>query len=290
MACGYDFYGQCSLPILKAGLTYTQVTAGSTHTGLLRSDGTAVACGFNQDGQCIIPACPEGLSYTNVAAGGYHTIVLRSDGAALAFGQVFYRQCAIPDLPEGLTYIQAAGGALHSALLRSDGTAVGCGGMVDGQCDLPPLEGGLTYTSTLGRKLVLQASFAGTSLQLMTMDGQELGRIDAIATDGLSDVYARDQQMLQTMLAGGRGGTVFHPHPQPLGHRKSWLAHALQPQGSLQIDGGACKALCDKGASLLLVGITDLAGEFQANQPVLILDQDGREVARALSSLIYNQG
>jgi glutamate 5-kinase len=95
----------------------------------------------------------------------------------------------------------------------------------------------------------------------------------------------RDQQMLETMLAGGRGGTVFHPHPQPLGHRKSWLAHALQPQGSLQIDGGACKALCDKGASLLLVGITDLAGEFQANQPVLILDQDGREVARGLSSL-----
>ena len=95
----------------------------------------------------------------------------------------------------------------------------------------------------------------------------------------------RDQHTLETMLAGGRGGTVFHPHPQPLGHRKSWLAHALQPQGSLHIDGGACQALCDKGASLLLVGITHLTGEFQANQPVRILDQEGHEMARGLSSL-----
>jgi glutamate 5-kinase len=95
----------------------------------------------------------------------------------------------------------------------------------------------------------------------------------------------RDQHTLETMLAGGRGGTVFHPHPQPIGHRKSWLAHALQPQGSLKIDGGACQALCDKGASLLLVGITDITGEFQANQPVRILDQEGHEVARGLSSL-----
>ena len=44
-------------------------------------------------------------------------------------------------------------------------------------------------------------------------------------------------------------------------------------------------ALCDKGASLLLVGITDITGEFQANQPVRILDQEGDEVARGLSSL-----
>ena len=94
----------------------------------------------------------------------------------------------------------------------------------------------------------------------------------------------RDQLTLETMLAGGRGGTVFHPHPKPLGLRKSWLAHALQPQGSLHIDAGACKALSDKGASLLLVGITELTGEFQANQPVRILNPDGHEVARGLSS------
>ena len=95
----------------------------------------------------------------------------------------------------------------------------------------------------------------------------------------------RDQGMLERVLSGGRGGTVFHPHPQPLGQRKSWLAHALHPQGSLRIDVGACRALRHQGASLLLVGITDVSGEFKANQPVLILDHDGHEVARGLSSI-----
>ncbi len=94
----------------------------------------------------------------------------------------------------------------------------------------------------------------------------------------------RDQGMLGRMLAGGRGGTVFHPHPEPLGQRKSWLAHALQPIGSLQIDPGACEALKSKGASLLLVGITDLSGDFKVNQSVSIVDHEGTEVARGLSS------
>ncbi len=94
----------------------------------------------------------------------------------------------------------------------------------------------------------------------------------------------RDQGTIENLLAGGRGGTVFHPHPHPLGLRKSLLAHAFQTQGSLQIDAGACKALCNKGASLLLVGIIELKGEFQANQPVLILDSEEQEVARGLSS------
>ena len=96
----------------------------------------------------------------------------------------------------------------------------------------------------------------------------------------------RDQHTLETMLAGGRGGTVFHPHPQPIGHRKSWLAHALQPQGSLKIDGGACQGAV-RQRCLLAFGWNYRAssGEFQANQPVRILDQEGHEVARGLSSL-----
>lgn len=35
---------------------------------------------------------------------------------------------------------------------------------------------------------------------------------------------------------------------------------------------------------MLLVGIIELKGEFQANQPVLILDSEEQEVARGLSS------
>ncbi|CAK0901333.1 unnamed protein product [Prorocentrum cordatum] len=63
-ACGLNFAGQCDVPALPAGLTYTQVAAGGGHTVLLRSDGTAAACGLNGDGQCDLPALPAGLTYT----------------------------------------------------------------------------------------------------------------------------------------------------------------------------------------------------------------------------------
>ena len=78
---------------------------------------------------------------------------------------------------------------------------------------------------------------------------------------------------------------MFHPHPEPLGNRKSWLAHALQPLGSLQLDAGACQALQYRGASLLLVGVKAVEGQFGANQPIQMLDPKGVEVARGLSSM-----
>ena len=63
----------------------------------------------------------------------------------------------------------------------------------------------------------------------------------------------RDPARLEALLQGERGGTVFHPHPEPLGNRRSWLAHVLRPEGELQLDAGACTALQHRGASLLLV-------------------------------------
>ena len=95
----------------------------------------------------------------------------------------------------------------------------------------------------------------------------------------------RDPTRLHALLQGERGGTVFHPHPEPLGNRRSWLAHALQPQGQLVLDAGACRALLERGASLLLVGITSVDGVFDANQPVTLCDPDGAELGRGLCLL-----
>ncbi len=95
----------------------------------------------------------------------------------------------------------------------------------------------------------------------------------------------RNPTVLDELLNGSRGGTVFHPHPQPMRNRKSWLAHALKPVGRITIDQGACKALLHKGASLLLVGIIDIEGNFDGNQPVTINDENGNEIARGISSL-----
>ena len=44
-------------PPLDEGMSYTQVSAGSVHTVLLRSDGSVVAFGGNDVEQCDIPSC-----------------------------------------------------------------------------------------------------------------------------------------------------------------------------------------------------------------------------------------
>jgi len=54
MACGRNADGQCDIPGLEDGVTYSQVSAGGFHTVLLRSDGRAVACGSKRCGQCNI--------------------------------------------------------------------------------------------------------------------------------------------------------------------------------------------------------------------------------------------
>ena len=59
VAFGHNDKGQCDIPKLSEGLTYTQVSAGYEHTVLLRSDGTAIAFGRNDKGQCDIPELSE---------------------------------------------------------------------------------------------------------------------------------------------------------------------------------------------------------------------------------------
>jgi glutamate 5-kinase len=95
----------------------------------------------------------------------------------------------------------------------------------------------------------------------------------------------RDPSRLEDLLQGGRGGTVFHPSREPLGNRRSWLAHVLKPEGELHLDAGACQALRDRGASLLQVGIMAVSGDFEANQAVTLLDPDGLELGRGLCSI-----
>ena len=95
----------------------------------------------------------------------------------------------------------------------------------------------------------------------------------------------RDPAVLEALLAGEPLGTLFRPSPQPLADRQAWLAHALLPQGSLTIDAGAERALRERGASLLAVGIRAIEGTFSRRDAVRLLSLDGRELGRGLTAL-----
>ena len=89
-------------------------------------------------------------------------------------------------------------------------------------------------------------------------------------------------------LLAGRGGTLFWPTGSRTSTRLLWLEHASTPRGRVHLDEGAVRAVCERGASLLPAGITQVSGEFCAGDPVELVDPAGTAVARGL--VAYDAG
>ena len=76
-------------------------------------------------------------------------------------------------------------------------------------------------------------------------------------------------------LAGEQVGTLFAPTGRRPSARQFWLRHASRPRGRLLLDDGAVRAVLQRHASLLAAGITGVAGEFEAGDPVELIGPDG---------------
>ncbi len=94
----------------------------------------------------------------------------------------------------------------------------------------------------------------------------------------------RQRGMLRRILDGEDVGTLIHPAPQKLSSRKHWIAFSLKPHGTLYLDGGAVRAVRERGRSLLPIGVVDARGKFGVGDLVRCLSETGEEVARGLIS------
>ena len=103
-----------------------------------------------------------------------------------------------------------------------------------------------------------------------------------IATGAGIPVVLTDLAHARDALAGEPTGTFFHPTGRRRPSRLLWLAHATEAKGRIVLDDGAVRALTERRASLLPAGITEVAGGFGAGDPVDLVDQRGRVVARGL--------
>jgi glutamate 5-kinase len=83
-------------------------------------------------------------------------------------------------------------------------------------------------------------------------------------------------------LAGEPVGTFFHAAPRRTRQRLFWLAHATAPHGRLHLDAGAVAAVVQRRLSLLPAGVHGVEGTFAAGDPVDLVDEHGRTVARGL--------
>tara|TARA_Y100001968_G_scaffold330452_1_gene382385 strand:+ start:11707 stop:12792 length:1086 start_codon:yes stop_codon:yes gene_type:complete len=129
------------------------------------------------------------------------------------------------------------------------------------------------------RNSQMQWGTGGITTKLLAAEIATNGGITVQLADG------RNKNNLKKIFDEKKIGTIFYPLQKPIAHKKSWLAHAIHTVGDIILDDGACLALTNKGASLLLVGIIDVVGDFASNQPVRILNKDKKEIAKGITSL-----
>ncbi len=97
-------------------------------------------------------------------------------------------------------------------------------------------------------------------------------------------VSGRDIGAMSAAVRGEVRGTLFAPseeNREPA--RKLWIALAGVPKGTIVVDEGAARALVEKGASLLPVGVREIRGDFVSGDVVSVEDPEGRLIARGVS-------
>lgn len=79
------------------------------------------------------------------------------------------------------------------------------------------------------------------------------------------------------------GTTFFDGANNGMAARKSWIALGGKVKGRVTCDNGACAALCERGSSLLPVGVSSVEGSFAKGDPVDLVDPEGRLIGRGLA-------
>jgi len=84
-------------------------------------------------------------------------------------------------------------------------------------------------------------------------------------------------------LIKNKNCTWILPKISKLDARKQWIIGSVAPKGEIFIDHGALKAI-KNGKSLLPAGITEIKGNFEKGDHILIKDPNNTECARGLTS------
>jgi glutamate 5-kinase len=126
---------------------------------------------------------------------------------------------------------------------------------------------------------------AGGSASALGSGGMR-SKLDAarIATaSGVPAVIAAFRRgALGRVLEGRTVGTLFAPSPSRLTSRKAWIGYATSPKGTVVVDAGARRAICEGNRSLLAAGVDRVEGSFAPGDAVNIVDETGHAFARGL--------
>jgi glutamate 5-kinase len=93
----------------------------------------------------------------------------------------------------------------------------------------------------------------------------------------------REPRVITRAFDGEELGTWVRPETQSVSRRKYWLAYQSDPQGGIEVDEGAAKALVERGSRRLPGGVCRVEGNFQPAALVRIHIQ-GRTLGVGLSN------
>lgn len=105
-----------------------------------------------------------------------------------------------------------------------------------------------------------------------------------VADEGIAVIIAngkRENILPRLMEEGGKEVcTFFVPRKKSVSSVKKWIAHSEGfAKGEIHIDRGTEQALLgSKATSLLLVGVSSIAGDFEKNDIVRIMNADGKQI------------
>ncbi|MEM9354335.1 MAG: glutamate 5-kinase [Planctomycetota bacterium] len=164
---------------------------------------------------------------------------------------------------------------------------------VDGVYDRDPKEPGakvLPVITNLGqtqdRVVSERPAVPGVSLGKGGM-ASKLQAASIAAAAGESVVIANghaDNVLDQVLAAEPVGTLILAEEGKAVGSRKRWIGWSASPQGELQLDAGAQRAVADRGGSLLAVGVTGVQGDFVKGDLVSLVGPAGNEFARGLTN------
>lgn len=154
---------------------------------------------------------------------------------------------------------------------------------VDSLYDGPPKEGAKRIAEVRGPEDLEGVSIGRTGKAGVGTGGM-VTKVEAATIAASSGIPALVTSTANAgpALAGEDVGTWFSTNGRRQPIRLLWLAHLARIQGTLTLDDGAARAVGERRRSLLPAGIISVSGEFEAGDPVEMIDRTGTVVARGL--------
>lgn len=157
---------------------------------------------------------------------------------------------------------------------------------VDGLYDRPPSQAGASLMSEVGELTEEIFAMAGGSVSGVGTGGMT-SKLNAARAANLANIpllvaAGKRDNVLLDIFQGREVGTIFLPPGKRASSYRQWIAYGRPPDGAIQVDGGARRALLEQKKSLLPIGVRAVRGEFREGDTVAIVDPEEREFARGL--------